>query len=387
MVINSQNRPKILFVDHSAVLGGGELSLFDIVTAYSDNCEVLLFADGPFREKLEAAQIRVRIATVPETVLNLRSSGGLEALTSISGLNAIASQIVQIAKAFDVIHANSQKAFIVCAIARLRGSPPVVWHLRDMLTAKHFSPINRYIVTILANLCAARVLVNSHATGEAFIKVGGRKSLVRLVYNGIDAQAFRQVTPEQIQEIRQQLSIGDIPLIGSFSRLSFWKGQHILLEAIREIPGVHILLVGSALFGEEDYVASLKKLSDSPELVGRVHWLGFRHDIPLLMKACDLVVHTSTEPEPFGRVIIEGQLAQKPVIATAAGGAIELIEDGVTGSLTPPGDVIALRAKILALLQDKTKAEQIAKQGCDRARVAFCVPTMLENFETAISNL
>ncbi|MEO1692579.1 MAG: glycosyltransferase, partial [Cyanobacteria bacterium J06631_6] len=146
-------------------------------------------------------------------------------------------------------------------------------------------------------------------------------------------------------------------------------------------------LVGEALFGEQEYVAQLKELAAIPELAGRVHWLGFRNDVPTLMKACDVVVHTSTEPEPFGRVIVEGQLAQKPVIAAAAGGALELIENGKNGYLFPPEDNQALSRLIAQLISDRHQAQTIAQQGYQDAQTNFALPTILKSFASAIADI
>ena len=375
---------KILFVDHAAVLGGAELHLLDIATAYKKTSSVFLFTDGAFRHKLEAADIRVQVAQANQSVLNVRASSGLEALKVLPNLWKMAGKVAAAAQGFDLIHANSQKAFVASALATFRGSPPVVWHLQDILTAKHFSSFNRRIAVWLANNLAVRVIVNSQATGKAFVAAGGKEELVRVVYNGFDSAPFDTITPEQTQQMRTQLGINDVPVVGVFSRLSYWKGQHILLEAIKNLPEVHALLVGEALFGEEEYVAELKSLAAIPELADRVHWLGFRDDVPMVMKACDIIAHTSTEPEPFGRVIVEGQLAQKPVIATAAGGAIELIEDRVTGRLVPPGDAKALAKTIEELLNDRTTAIDLEKQGYEQAKTNFSLETILATFERAL---
>lgn len=375
---------KILFVDHAAVLGGAELHLLDIANAYKETSCVFLFTDGAFRDKLEAAGIKVKVAQANQSLLEVRASSGLEALKILPNLWQMAGQIASTAQGFDLIHANSQKAFVTCALAKFRGSPPVVWHLQDILTAKHFSSINRRVAVWLANNCAARVIVNSEATGKAFVAAGGKKELVRLVYNGFDASPFDNITSEQTQQMRTKLGINNIPVVGVFSRLSYWKGQHILLEAIKQLPEFHALLVGEALFGEEEYVSELKSLAAVPELTGRVHWLGFRDDVPILMKACDIIAHTSTEPEPFGRVIVEGQLAHRPVIATAAGGAIELIQDGVTGCLVPPGDIYALAQTIEKLLGDRVTANKIAQQGYEQAKNNFSLESILATFDRAL---
>lgn len=377
---------RILFVDHTAVMGGAELSLFDLATAYADTSKVLLFQDGILRQRLEQAGVEVKIAPVSNTMLNLRTSGGLSSLATIPELWSIAGYIAREAKGYDLILANSQKAFITTALASLRGSPVIVWHLRDILTAKHFSQVNRLVAVLLANQFAAKVLVNSQATGQAFVAAGGKEKLTRVVYNGFDPQKFDLVNFDDVKKIRDQLGIGNTFLVGLFSRFSYWKGQHVLLEAIKHLPKVHVLLVGTALFGEQEYVAELKTLAEIPELKGRVHWLGFRDDIPILMKACNIIAHTSTEPEPFGRVIVEGQLAQKPVIASAAGGALELIKDGVNGYLYPPGDAIALGKLIEKLIEDPILAERLGKQGYVDAQQNFSLETILASFEQALSD-
>lgn len=378
---------RILFVDHTAVMGGAELSLLDLATAYADTSKVLLFQDGILRQRLEQAGVEVKIAPVSNTMLNLRTSGGLSSLATIPELWSIAGYIAREAKGYDLILANSQKAFITTALASLRGSPVIVWHLRDILTAKHFSQVNRLVAVLLANQFAAKVLVNSQATGQAFVAAGGKEKLTRVVYNGFDPQKFDRVKIQDVQKIRAQLGIGDAPLVGLFSRLSYWKGQHILLEAIKHLAKIQVILVGTALFGEQEYVSELKALAEIPELKGRVHWLGFRDDIPTLMKACDIIVHTSTEPEPFGRVIVEGQLAQKPVIASAAGGALELIDNGVNGYLFPPGNAIALGQLILELIENPLLAESLGQQGYTSAKQNFSLETILASFSQALSKM
>lgn len=378
---------KILFVDHTAVMGGAELSLLDLATAYAATSKVLLFQDGVLRDRLERLGVQVKIAPASKTMLNLRTSGGLRSLATIPELWKIAGYIAQEAKDCDLILANSQKAFIAAALSSLRNSPPVLWHLRDILTAKHFSQVNRIVAVLLANQFAAKVLVNSQATGEAFVAAGGKPQLTRVVYNGFDPQKFDLVNFEDVQKIRDQLGIGDASLVGLFSRLSYWKGQHIVLKAIKQLPTAHLILVGEALFGEQEYVSELKALAGTPELKGRVHWLGFRDDIPTLMKACDIIVHTSTEPEPFGRVIVEGQLAQKPVIASAAGGALELIEDGKNGYLFPPGDINVLSQLIQKLMADSTLAKTLGQQGYVDARQNFSLETILASFAQSLLNI
>jgi glycosyltransferase involved in cell wall biosynthesis len=383
-----QTAYRVLFVDHAAVLGGAELSLLDLASAYQGNCKVLLFEQGPFCERLESTGISVKVIPASKTFLTMRSSGGLSGLKAFASLWRMARHVLSQSQGFDLIHANSQKAFITAALARWMGSPPVIWHLRDILTASHFSNLNRRLVVALANAQASRVIVNSMATGDAFVAVGGNPELVKLVYNGVSAKPFESVSLDGINRLRADLNITeDTPLVGCFSRLSYWKGQHVLLHAAKSLPDVHILLVGKALFGEEEYVIELKALANSPELAGRVHWLGFRQDIPELMATCTIIAHTSTEPEPFGRVIIEGQMSRRPVIATAAGGAKELIEDGKTGCLVPPGEADILELAIRSLLENPDKMELLAQQGFMWAHTRFSLAALLKNFDQTLAEV
>lgn len=379
---------KILFVNHAAVLGGAELCLLDLAVAYRNSSQVLLFDSGSFQERLKDVDIQAKVIVAPQSLLSVRTSSRFSALKSLPALWWMAKRILEESKGFDVIHANSQKAFAAAALARWMGAPPVIWHLRDIITAGHFSSLNRQLAVTLANTQANRVFVNSNATGDAFIEAGGKAELVHLLYDGVSSTPFDQVTPEQISAIRSEIGISpETPLVGCFSRLSYWKGQHILLEAVRDLDNVHVLLVGKALFGEDEYVNQIKTLGALPELSGRVHWLGFRNDIPALMSACDVITHTSTEPEPFGRVIIEGQLAKRPVIATAAGGAQELIDEGKTGRLVPPNNAIALREAIQDLLIHSDKADELAKKGYNVANTCFSLEALLSNFDSVMENI
>ncbi len=376
---------KILFIDHTAVMGGAELSLLDLASAYADRCKVLLFKEGILQERLEQLGVEVGIISASETMLNLRASGGLNSIVLISEFWRLADAIAEAAVGYDLIVANSQKAFVVTALASIKKKVPLFWYLRDILTARHFSQINRRVAVFLANKLATRVIVNSRATGEAFIAAGGKKDLIKLVYNGFDARRFDMVTTEDVNIIRSEIGVTNATLIGLFSRFSYWKGQHILLEAVRKLPEVRVILVGKALFGEEDYVLELKSLVEKPDLKGRIHLLGFRDDIPALMKACDIIVHASTEPEPFGRVIVEGQLAQKPVIASAAGGALEIIDDGINGYLFPPENAIALRQLIQKLINDRSLAKNIGQRGYESAKEKFSLENTLDSFAEAIA--
>jgi glycosyltransferase involved in cell wall biosynthesis len=230
-------------------------------------------------------------------------------------------------------------------------------------------------------------LANSRATAEAFAESGGRVERVHVVYNGIDPTFFGSVDRAESHNLRRELGLVGVPVVSVFSRLAPWKGQHVLLEALVRLPEVHALLVGAPLFGEDDYAKDLRQRAMSLDVADRVHFLGFRRDVPSLMRLSDIVVHTSVAPEPFGRVIVEGMLALRPVVAARAGGAAEIVDDGVNGVLVAPGDANALAAALTDLLADPAKAKALAETGHEMALERFSLRSMLEDVEQQLQQV
>jgi glycosyltransferase involved in cell wall biosynthesis len=369
-------KPRVLFLDHVAVLGGAELSLLDIVAAWGPTATTVLLEDGPFRGRLEEAGVRTLIVETGSAVRKVRRDTPAPLLATSIEVLRVARQVARLARSHDLIYANSQKAMVIGALAGVFARRPVLWHLRDILHHADFNPRNVRVAVILANRVAARVVTNSRATAEAFRVVGGKAAKTRVVHNGIDSAPFGAVTPEDIAGARAELRLPAAPVVGVFGRLAPWKGQHVLLEALPQLPGVNALLVGSALFGEQAYVDRLHTLARDLGVAERVHFIGFRSDIPRLMALTDAVVHTSISPEPFGRVIVEGMLAGRPVVATRAGGALEIIQDGITGKFVTPGDSEELAAAIRQVIVQPASAS-LGSAGRARAKEHFSLESML----------
>ena len=352
---------KILFLDQSGQLGGAELCLSDLALYYRDRCTVGVFVPGPFPDYLSTLNIPVTV--LAEQALDVqKQSGFVQSIKAVARLCPLIYRAVKLARKHDCIYANTQKALVVGAIASFLSRKPLVYHLHDIVSPEHFSRGNRKIIVALANR-AVLAIANSRASKEAFVAAGGKASLVEVVYNGFNLAQYK-ILPDTRTRLRAQLGVEDRFVVGHFSRLSPWKGQHVLIEAIgRCPPAVSVLLVGSALFGEERYAQRLKEQIRSAGLCDRVQFLGFRSDIPALMSACDMVAHTSTAAEPFGRVIAEGLLCDRPVVAAAAGGALEIIEHNETGWLTPMGDADKLADTICFVYHQPDRARSVAKRG------------------------
>jgi glycosyltransferase involved in cell wall biosynthesis len=289
----------------------------------------------------------------------------------------LALRVARRARRHDFLHANSQKAFVLACLAGSLARRPVIWDLNDLLIPAHFSRTNIRLDVVLANHFADRVIANSRASADALIAQGGQPDKVHVVHNGIAPEPFDRVTDAEVTSLRYEFGLADAPVVGVFGRLSEWKGQHVALDALTHLPDVHLLLVGDALFGEEAYAAALRARASELGIANRVRFLGFRTDVPQLMRLVQVVAHTSIAPEPFGRVIVEGMLARRPVVATQAGGVQEIVRDGETGILVPPGDATALAAAVRGLLEDPVRATRVAAAGRDHAERCFTVSAMV----------
>jgi glycosyltransferase involved in cell wall biosynthesis len=154
---------------------------------------------------------------------------------------------------------------------------------------------------------------------------------------------------------------------------------------VADIPGLHAVIVGGALFGEEAYEADLKRLCAELGIAHRVHFLGFQSDIPRLMRMMDLIVHASTAPEPFGRVLVEAMLAQTPLIASRAGGALEIVQDRVSGRLVAPDDAADLREAIAETLAWPTATSAMVANAYGVATTRFSTEVMIDGIRREIA--
>lgn len=367
----------VLMVNHAGQLGGAELSLVDLAAARPGQ-EVVVLEDGPLLDRLRAVGARPRLLA-GGTMMGVRRDSSLWRASRVAP--ALARTVIRLAAAFrraDVIYANSQKAFVLSALAARLARRPLVWHLHDILTADHFSGAMRRVAVGLSNRCAHTVIVNSAATRAAYRAAGGRVPTV-VIHNGIDPQPFAVIDRAVARAVlTAETGSGTAPLIGVIGRLSPWKGQHVAIRALALLPRHHLALIGGAFENDASIEAELRTLAAREDVADRVHFLGFRSDIAAIMGALDVVVHTSTAPEPFGRVIVEGMMAGRPVVATAAGGALEIVSDGATGLLVPPGDERALAAALHRLDADPPAAAALATRGAAHALAQFSLAGSVE---------
>lgn len=157
-----KKRMKILFLDQSGKPGGAELCLIDIAKPYRDSCLVGLFVDGYFRQLLEQQQIPVEVLAT-EAIKVRKESSLTQSLSSVTALLPLIAKVVQKARQYDLVYANTQKALVVGALASFLSRRPLVYHLHDILSTDHFSSTNLKVAVTLANRFASLVIANTNS--------------------------------------------------------------------------------------------------------------------------------------------------------------------------------------------------------------------------------
>jgi len=240
--------------------------------------------------------------------------------------------------------------------------------MRDLLT----EPGARGWLRRAVRMVRPHVIAISQAVAAQF---EGMSCPVHLVPNGIPLARFEPAPPPE--GLRRELGLGPrAPVACVVGRLTPWKGHQVLLRAwrrvIERVPEARLLIVGEVAFWEDSYEQELKDLAAAMKLDRHVRWLGFREDVPDLLRASDLLVLPSVD-EPFGRALIEAMAAELPVVATRSGGVPEIVVDGDTGLLVPPGDPEALGEAIAELLGEPERARELGRAGRRRALEKFDV--------------
>jgi glycosyltransferase involved in cell wall biosynthesis len=363
--------PKVLFVSHASSVSGAEMVLLDVVPAFR-SAAAFVFEPGTLANELAKRDIPVIASRFGSGLDSIKRDSRLAGAAPFAGRMAgLVAELSLAARRFDVIYANSQKAFVIGTLASALSRRPLVWHLHDIIDRAHFGDAQRRMQISLANRFARLVITPSLAVKSAFVVEGGQAELTRIIPNGIDLAV--ESTSKAV--LRQRLGLPNVPMIGVFSRIAAWKGQHVVLRAMAKLPDVHCIIVGSALFGEDRYEKSLMTLNRKLGLEQRVTFLGHRSDVPQLMQAVDAVVHPSVDPEPFGRTLVEAMLVGTPIIATDTGAAREILKEAAI--LVQPGDSDALASALRRVLSDggRIGREDLAK-ACKRASTTYGVAAM-----------
>jgi glycosyltransferase involved in cell wall biosynthesis len=283
----------------------------------------------------------------------------------------------------DLVHSSGMMALLAGGLAARAARLPHLAHVHDIIQQ---API-RWAYQRAVERVSDRVVAVSRAAAHGF-----SPSRTAVIPNAADPGR-----PASPAGVREALGLWpDQRVIGLVGRLTPWKGQRVFLAAAKQLleqgtgpaDRYHFLLVGDdSVGGVAGYREELERAAAAGVLRGRVSFLGRRADVPDVMAACDVVVHASTKPEPFGVVIVEAMAVGTPVIAAGAGGPLDIIADGTDGLLTPPGDAAALARAIRRLCDNPDEARRMADRAREKGRTVYSAAAVTEQVASVYREL
>jgi len=344
-------RPTVLQIVPSLETGGAERTAVDVAAALVGEGWRALVASGGGRlvdELVASGGEHLRFPAATKNPLSILRNG---------------FQLAKLIKAekVDLIHARSRApAWSALLAARRAGIPFVTtyhgaYNQRGWLKGLYNSVMARGDVVIANSAYTARLIAERHAAA------GDR---VVVIHRGTDLAGFAPgaVSDERRARLRREWGLADGDrVILQMSRLTGWKGQTVLIDALRLIDetgeGSWVAILAGDAQGRDDYVAGLERRIAEAGLTGRVRLVGHCSDTAAAMSLAEVVAVPSTEPEAFGRAAVEAQAAGKPVVVSDLGAVPETVlappevADGArTGWRVPAGDAAALAEALRAAL-------------------------------------
>jgi glycosyltransferase involved in cell wall biosynthesis len=365
---------KILYLHTTSEIGGSDVSLVRLVEGLDParyQAVVVLPSDGPLVARLRDAGAAVHVMPA---LLKLTSRRGRRYLLRFAAnapgaVRALAALIRR--EGISLVHTNTIHNLYGGPAAWLAGVPHV-WHIREIVWQYG---LLRALELFMVRHLSMRIIVTSDAVAAMFGAPGSRPANLVKVSNGIEVDRFHPPVAGAPRAVRAALGVsGDQVLVGIVCRLDEWKGVDVFIDAAARVaavrPGVQFVVVGGAIIGQEAYARSLEAHAEGVGLTGRMRFTGWTYgpaDMPEVHRALDIAVLASSEPEPFGLVVVEAMATGVPVVATAQGGPAEIVLDGVTGRLVPPRDPDAMAAAVLSLVDDPATAARMGAAGRARA--------------------
>jgi glycosyltransferase involved in cell wall biosynthesis len=332
----------VLQVLPSLITGGVERGTLEITQAIVQAGGTALIASAGGRLVTAIERAGGRHITLPLTSKNpLKIWRNAEVLAAIIRAERVG-----------IVHARSRapawSAWLAC---RRTGAHFVTtWHG----TYNENLPLKRRYNSVMAK--GERVIAASGFIRDLIIaRHRTAPERIRVIPRGIDPAIFNPDTGlgDRVSRLARSWRLPESapPIVLLPGRLTSWKGQAVLIQALARMVrrDVCCVLVGSDQ-GRQRYVRRLIRQAEVLGVADRVRLVGECDDMPAALMMADVVVHASTRPEAFGRVVIEAQAMARPVIAADLGGPVETVEHGVTGWRVPPGDVGILAEAIEAVL-------------------------------------
>ncbi len=361
-------RIRVLFVVGNFVAGGAERHLVELWKRIDrDRFEVVIACfrrEGAFLAEVESLGWPVHDLRIGRRIYD--SSG-------IAGLVRLVHLVRDVRP--DVVHGYLFGPNLFAVIAgRLAGVAGVVVAKRNV---DAFETPRQVRVSRVAHRLATHVTAVSEAAADSVVALGVPRARITVIPNGVDAARFDPPAPAEAA--RRALGADSTPLVGSVGCLAARKDYGTLLEALGLLAG-RGLAFRAALVGDGPERGALEARAAALGLADRVRFLGERTDVDRLLPGMDVFVLSSRE-EGIPNALLEAMAAGRACVATAVGGTPEVLHDGETGWLVPPGAPGALADALEQALTQPGEARRRSEAACRAAREEMSIEAMARRHE------
>lgn len=392
----------VVFLSVSSEFGGSEAVLCEVVRGMRRRhpdwtLTAVLPRDGVLEPRLRAAGADVRVLPIPPALLRLGESTGATPLARGTGLLSAAASLGGYTRrlrtlleelAPDIIHSNGIKLHVLAARAR-PSCTPLVWHIHEYVGRRSLTRRllrrHRHAVSL--------AVTNSKSVERDLAQAIGPDVPIRTIYNAVDLDTFSpagrvadldaNIAPPPSGTVR-------IGLVATFGR---WKGHEVFLRAIARLGAsrpIRAYVVGGAVYdtsGSQYTREELQALARELQLGDRAAFTGVADPVAPVLRALDIVVHASTQPEPFGLVIAEAMACGRTVVVSAGGGAAEIVQPDRDALVHASGDVDGLASVLLRAIDDPALRARLGTAARESAVARFDAARFAREFDEVYQSL
>ncbi len=363
---------RILFVHSGADLYGASRSLLRLSSRLVLDgavVKVVLPYHGPLVSALTDKGVDVVIHRNLPVIERQRVKNITGILRLLLGLLTSFVDLLKLTREFrpNLIHTMTAVILAPGLVAKMM-SIPHIWHVRESFG--EFGSLWRYYQKYMLWLSTKIICVSTPISEQFDLGKGSKKIIV--IHNGFPLSEFSKVDKSDVEKFRSTYLVSGVEhLVAVVGRIKFQrKGQEFFVQAAKllkdKFPSARFLCIGSPFPGNESHLTNLLDLIQELGLNDYVLYTGEAENIKTAIAGLDILVLASARPEPFAGVVVEAMALSRPVVATAIGGSLEQVEDGVTGYLVQPADPKSMAAAIEKLLASAKLRQSFGENGCAR---------------------
>lgn len=385
MIKKNNNKIKILFFDTWPNLGGAQLAIFDIANSLDKNIftsEFCALLNGPFLKKCSESGFYVFHLNYSKNFYGLKKKNKIYTILNfilffIISIWKIIFFLFQIKKRnIKIIYCNNILAVLFSIVPKLFLQIKIIWHIHFNFRTElyYFYKVGIYFSNKIISL--------SNLVKNQFQSLSADKEKIITIYNSLTPD-FINFSGKKILLEKYNLS-NDVIIIGTVGRIVPIKGIEYFIKSsiliLEKYPQCRFFIVGAISEKNIDYYNYLQNLIKDANIEDKIFFTGFYDKIAEVINSFDIFVLPSLN-ENFGRVLIEAQYFEKPLIATKVGGIPEAVIENETGFLVEPENETVIAEKILFLLANPEKAKIMGMKGKEFVEKNFLMERNIKKFE------